>query len=173
MNKDCLRCQIISETNIYNAIYALSSYMFEKGLLTKDDIALYHRLLDKFDFEEIGRVVKICQDRINTLLDSDELFNVQIFFKLKKYNEDTEKYEFRPIHSASLIDQICMVSMLMPLMFNDTSGVRRLSEISKLIPHNFFGNLPSVSVDEIFEKWQRKPAAAPSSQHRASAQVLF
>ncbi len=156
MNKDCLRCQIISETNIYNAIYALSSYMFEKGLLTKDDIALYHRLLDKFDFEEIGRVVKICQDRINTLLDSDELFNVQIFFKLKKYNEDTEKYEFRPIHSASLIDQICMVSMLMPLMFNDTSGVRRLSEISKLIPHNFFGNLPSVSVDEIFEKWQRK-----------------
>lgn len=156
MERLSLRDQITSETNIYNAIYALNSYMFEKGLLTKDDVTLYHRLQDKCDFELINQTIRECQERINIIFDTDQLFDVQVFFKIKKYKEDSEQFEFRPIHTASLIDQICMVSMLMPLMFNDTTDARKLSEISKLIPHNFYGNLPSLSVDEIFEKWQRK-----------------
>lgn len=156
MNKIGLKDLILSPRNIYNAIYALRSYVFEKGLMTESDVVLYRAMSDRFDFDTISKEIVICQNRINELLTSDRLFDVQVFFKLKKYKEDTDKYEFRPIHTASLTDQICMVSMLMPLMFNDTSGERKLSEISKLIPHNFYGNLPSLKVEEIFERWQRK-----------------
>lgn len=151
-----LKEQIVSERNIYNAIYALKSYVFEKGLLSAADIELYLRLTDKFDFDTINAVIKECQEKIYELLSSDKLFDVNVFFKLKKYKKEKNRFEFRPIHAASLVDQICMVSMMMPLMFDDTGDTRKLSEISKLIPHNFYGNLPSIKVDEIFEKWQRK-----------------
>lgn len=145
---------ILSEQNIYNAIYALRSYVFEKGLLTKDDIEMYHRLSDKYDFAYIEDVIAQCKDTLMRILNTKDLFEVVVYFKLKKYDEEKEHFVFRPIHTASLIDQICMVCLLMPLMFNDQKGKRKLSELSKLIPHNFYGNLPSLNVDEIFVKWQ-------------------
>lgn len=150
-----LRNIILSDKNIYNAIYALRSYMFEKGMLADKDVELYHKLTDKYDFDFIQTVIKACRERIKTMLETDELFVVEVYFKLKKYDEKTGKFSFRPIHTASLIDQICMMCMLMPLMFNDEKEGRYLSELSKLIPHNFYGNLPSTKVDEIFVKWQR------------------
>lgn len=156
MKRPSLKEQIVSPRNIYNAIYALRSFVFEKGLLSAADIELYQRLADKFDFNTINTVIQECQDKICDLLSSDKLFDVTVFFKLKKYKEKINRFEFRPIHAASLVDQICMVSMMLPLMFDDTGKERKLSEISKLIPHNFYGNIPSIKVDEIFEKWQRK-----------------
>ncbi len=150
-----LRNIILSDENIYNAIYALRSYMFEKGLMTDNDVELYHKLTDKYDFDFIQGVIKKCRERIKTMLQTDELFEVEVYFKLKKYDQENGKFSFRPIHTASLIDQICMMCMLMPLMFSDEKEGRHLSELSKLIPHNFYGNLPSTKVDEIFVKWQR------------------
>ena len=46
-----LRETILSEKNIYNAIYALNSYISERNLLSKEDLILYEKLTDKFDFE--------------------------------------------------------------------------------------------------------------------------
>lgn len=146
---------ILSEQNIYNAIYALRSYVFEKGLLKADDIEMFHRLSDKYDFIYIKDVITKCKEILAKKLQSKELFDVEVYFKIKKYDPTQERFVFRPIHTASLIDQICMVCMLMPLMFNDTNDKRQLSELSKLIPHNFFGNLPSTNIDEIFIHWQQ------------------
>lgn len=149
-----LRDTVLSDRNIYNAIYALRSYTFEKGLLSDDDVDLYHRLSDKYDFGFIQSVISECRVRIKNMLQTDELFEIEVYFKLKKYDEETGRFSFRPIHTASLIDQICMMCMLMPLMFNDKREGRHLSELSKLIPHSFYGNLPSTKVDEIFVRWQ-------------------
>lgn len=46
--------------------------------------------------------------------------------------------------------------MLMPLMFDDSTGKRNLSELSRLLPHNFYGNIPSCNVGNIFMNWTEK-----------------
>lgn len=150
-----LREYIVSDTNIYNAIYCLESYIFEKGLLSEDDLACYVRLTDKYDFVFIDDVMKRCKCRLESILSSDALFSIKVYFKIKKW--DVEEYvKYRPMHTASLVDQICMVCMLLPLMFSDRNGHRERSELTKFIPHNFFGNIPSTDVSMLFEPWKKK-----------------
>lgn len=156
-----LRDKILSEGNIYTAIYGLESYVFEKGLLSDDDLELYNSLHDKFDFELIKRTISDCQKRIIEVLDKpEEMFEVEVFFKIKKWKEAEDgklaELKYRPLHTAKLIDQICMVSMLMPLMFDDTSGKRKRSELTKIIPHDFYGNIPSTSPEYLFKPWLKQ-----------------
>ena len=149
---------ILSEQNIYNAIYALPSYISEVNLLDKKDRDLLAKLADKFDFysdDAIAKTIDECRKRLENILNSKELFYISVYFKLKKCDEN-QKAVFRPLHTASLIDQICMAALLMPLMFEDTDGTRRLSELSQMLPHNFFGNIPSERVDSIFVNWADK-----------------
>ena len=49
-----LRETILSEKNIYSAIYALNSYISERNLLSKEDLILYEKLTDKFVKEKFG-----------------------------------------------------------------------------------------------------------------------
>ena len=49
-----------------------------------------------------------------------------------------------------------MVSMLQPLMFDDRDNKRERSELTKVLPHNFYGNIPSVDVDNLFVPWRVK-----------------
>lgn len=157
INTSKLYSSILSEENIYNAIYSIDSYIFEKGLLSREDLETFYRLKDKYDLTYIHSVIVKCQERLTMVLSSnDELFDVNVFFKLKKYEEDNDTIKYRPMHTAGIIDQICLVCMLMPLMFDDSSGKRKLSDLSKLLPHNFFGNIPSTNVGFLFEKWQKK-----------------
>lgn len=149
--------QILSEENIYNAIYSLDSYIFEKGLLSNEDLKIFYRLMDKYDLTYIRGIIKQCQQRLSDIMSSrSDLFEIKIFFKLKKYEKEKDIIKYRPMHTAGLIDQICMVCMLMSLMFDDSSGQRKLSDLSKLLPHNFFGNIPSTNVGYLFERWQKK-----------------
>lgn len=39
---------------------------------------------------------------------------------------------------------------------NYKEGKRNLSDLSKLVPHNFYGNIPSTNVQYLFHKWQTK-----------------
>lgn len=151
-----LKDKILSEQNIFTAIYSLESYVFEKGLLDKDDIDLYNRLSDKYNDCLIRETIKRCQDKIQSVLTEGNLFDVKVYFKLKKYDEDVKQFVFRPIHTADLISQISMVSMLLPLMYKDEESKREFSELAKLMPHNFYGNIPSSCVDNLFIKWQYK-----------------
>ncbi|MDR3268535.1 MAG: hypothetical protein LBT83_05665 [Tannerella sp.] len=145
---------VISERNIYNAIYSLESYVFEKGLLSDDDIELYNKLSDKYDFKTIDIVIKDCQEQLKLILQNpEELFEIKVFFKLKKYDSETEKTEFRPIHTADLKTQICIVCLLNQIMFEDEKK-RELSELSRLIPSNFYGNIPSAKMESIFASWK-------------------
>lgn len=178
MKKIDLFEKILDERNIFNSIFCIESYVFEKGLLdtnkpvvhvsedglqhetlAANDLELYYLLADKHNVELIEKVISICQEKLKMILsDKDHLFDAKIYFKLKNYDPETSKLNFRPVHTASLIDQICMVSILNCLMFDDDldKGERKLSDLSKLLPHNFYGNIPCTDVQYLFHRWQTK-----------------
>lgn len=163
--------KIISRQNIYNSIYCLESYVFEKGLLdttqkvsdingnviAENDLSLYFALSDKFNLSLIDKVICICEDKLNKLFKNNDYFDVTVYFKIKDKDEETGEIKYRPVHTSRLIDMICMVCILNVLMFEDNIDEgRKYSELSKLIPHNFFGNIPSLNVNRLFCKWQNK-----------------
>ncbi|MCM1140135.1 MAG: hypothetical protein NC453_16340 [Muribaculum sp.] len=150
---------ILSEENIYNAIYALESYISERDLLDKKDLNRFLRLRDKYDFKGcISETIQECQNTLKQILtDEDFLFDVRVYFKIKKLGDsDNPSVEYRPLHTSSLTNQICMAAMLIPLMFDDSTGKRTLSELSRMLPHNFYGNIPSCNVQSIFMNWTEK-----------------
>lgn len=154
-----LREQILSEENIYKAIFAVESYISERDLFDNEDLKKFYQLKDKYDFNDtISPVINDCKNYLTKLLDDEnELFEINVFFKIKKLSsEENPVVEYRPLHTASLIKQICMASMLMPLMFDDSNGKRNLSELSRMLPHNFYGNIPSCNVSSIFMNWTEK-----------------
>ena len=169
--------RILDERNIFSAIYSLESYVFEKGLLdtkypvflfneegivtetiASNDLELYYALSDKHNMVLIEKVIRVCQLQLQWLFaDKSNLFEAKVYFKLKGLDEKG-KLKFRPLHIARLTDLICMVSILNCLMYEDdyTAGVRSLSDLSKLVPHNFYGNIPSTDVQYLFHRWQTK-----------------
>lgn len=154
-----LREHILSEENIYKAIFALESYITERDLLNSDDLDKFLRLRDKYDFSGIiQNLIDECKKILTKLLDDENyLLEVNVYFKIKKLSSgENPIVEYRPLHTASLANQICMASMLMPLMFDDSSGTRNLSELSRMLPHNFYGNVPSCNVGRIFMNWTEK-----------------
>lgn len=106
---------IVSKENLYKAIYALESYISERNLLKSEDLEQLMQLRDKFDFENISNIITECMNKLEFILNSkNELFDVQVYFKLKKLKSDKfhkETITYRPLHTASLIDQICMAAL--------------------------------------------------------------
>ena len=151
--------KILDGRNIFNTIFCMESYVFDKGLLDAEDLELYYALADKHNVELIETVINHCQEKLKWLFaDKSNLFEAKVFFKLKNYDQDEKKINFRPMHTAKLMDLICMVSIMNCLMFDDDldAGKRNLSDLSKLLPHNFYGNIPSTDVQYLFHKWQTK-----------------
>ncbi len=151
--------KILDGRNIFNSIFCMESYVFDKGLLDAEDLELFYALADKHNVELIETVIEDCQEKLKWIFaDKANLFEAKVFFKLKNYDPDEKKLNFRPMHTAKLVDLICMVSIMNSLMFDDDldTGKRNLSDLSKLLPHNFYGNIPSTDVQFLFHKWQTK-----------------
>jgi len=170
--------KIMDERNIFSSIFCMESYVFDKGLLDTEkpvflrdeegtinktiaanDLELYYALADKYDVELIDKVIACCRQKLKWIFANKEnLFDTTVYFKLKNYDTEEQKLNFRPLHTSRLIDLICMVSIMNCLMFNDNleTGERKLSDLSKLLPHNFFGNIPCTDVQYLFHKWQTK-----------------
>lgn len=151
--------KILDARNIFNSIFCMESYVFDKGLLDAEDLELYWALADKHNVELIEDVITSCQRKLIWIFaDKANLFEAKVFFKLKNYDPDENKLNFRPMHTAKLMDLICMVSIMNCVMFDDDldTGKRNLSDLSKLLPHNFYGNIPSTDVQYLFHKWQAK-----------------
>ncbi len=160
--------EILSPQNIFSAIYSLDSYIFEKNLLSKKDLTYYYRLKDKYNQTLIQTTINECQKMLESILCSENLFEIQVYFKAKKLETDISEdqtessdaqtiVKCRPMHTASLITQICIVCLLNVLVYkNDKKGIRQLSDLSQLIPSNFYGNIPCTSPERIFFDWKEK-----------------
>lgn len=65
---------IISEQNIYLAIYSLKSYIYDKHLLSKEDIMLYEKLLDPFNENVTNQVISDVRKIIENIIKNSRIF---------------------------------------------------------------------------------------------------
>lgn len=152
MNTINLEKKIFSQENIYAAIYALHSYIQEPNLLSEKDYELYCNLKDKYNREIIQKTINECSKLLSSVYRTNELFSAKVHFKLKGIKNGV--FTFRPIHTCDLKTYICLVAMLQPIMFCD-NRTRQYSNVSQMIPGNFYGNRPSTQIDYLYQKWQK------------------
>ncbi len=156
MEHKTLKDRLLSDDNIFKAIYTLDSYVFERGLLQKEDIQLLYQLRDSHNTDLIEQSIHRCNEKLNSLLSNrEDLFGIKVFFRFKSKEEDGT-IKFRPLHTTSLENLICMIALLRPLMFDEQENKISLSGICKLIPHNFYGNLPSTQIESLFIPWKQQ-----------------
>mgnify|MGYP004602986457 CR=1 FL=1 len=152
-----LRERLFSKQNIYLALYSVESYISNRELLDKVDKDKLNRLKDKFDEENIEKWIGLIQDRLHQLIDDISYLHAKIFFKPKKYDKDNDNVVFRPLHSASLLDQITAVAMLNILIYDfDADNKLSMSNFGRLIPHNFYGNRVAYEPEKLFKPWQEQ-----------------
>lgn len=149
--------RLFSKQNIFLALYSVNSYISNRELLSKEDKEELNRLKDKFDENNIESLIMQIQEHLHQLLEGNQYLQAKIFFKPKKYDKAKDKVIFRPLHSASLLDQITAVAMLNILIydFND-ENIISMSNLSRLIPHNFYGNRVAYEPERLFKPWQEQ-----------------
>ena len=152
------RKHLLSDENIYLSIYSLNSYIFEYNLLAPKDRRLYHQLQDKFDADLINTTIISVRAKIEALIDDPEEFiEAKVYFKPKKLVDG--KLEFRPLHTTDLITQIAIVSMLHLFVYEipEKENLKlRLSNLSRLIPSDFYGNRISTKPESLFKPWKQQ-----------------
>lgn len=164
--------RVLSDENIFLAVSFTHSYVKETGLLSKEDKDCLARLRDIYNEQYMEQIVVEVRKRIIAIMENDNMFfKIRVYFKPKK-REDGDNI-FRPIHTASLIDQIAMIAMAQILIYdvelcNNGSNALKLvpSELSRLIPSNFFGNRVSYNGTQLFKPWKEQyhKYAAKSSE---------
>ena len=164
---------LLDDRNIYLAIYSLESYIFDYGLLSREDKIEYQKLRDKFHETYIlEEIIPGIREKIKKLiLEKDYYIPVQVYFNPKKYEEG--RMEYRPLHTTGLLYQMVIVAMMNLLIYEipllsdegeerekesgDKKGNRlRLSNLSRLIPGNFYGNRVSLKPEELFKPWKKQ-----------------
>lgn len=156
-NELSIRKRLFSKQNIYLALYSVESYISNRELLDKGDKEELSRLKDKFDEENIEKWIGKIQERLHQLIDDIHYLHAKIFFKPKKYDIENNKVVFRPLHSSSLLDQITAVAMLNILIYDfDADNKISMSNFSRLIPHNFYGNRVAYEPEKLFKPWQEQ-----------------
>lgn len=166
-----LRKYILDNKNIYLAIYAAKSYVFDSQLLDKEDKELLNSLADPFNEELISKTIQRVRKILENVLDDEknEMFQTQVYFKPKDYIDN--KVVYRPIHTAKLEQLIAMVAMLHPLIYEipneENQWKLKLSNYSRLIPNNFYGNRVSKRPERLFKNWsgQYKKYTQKANEH--------
>lgn len=149
-----LRERLLSDENIYLAIFQLSSYIQHVELLDKDDLNLLEKLKDPFNLLDIkSTIIQVRASIERVLASEDEFFSCNVFFKPKKKSESGE-ISFRPLHVSNLIDQLAMISMLQVLVYQkNEDGALESSVLNDKIPDHFYGNIISTDGRHLFFPW--------------------
>ena len=151
---------VLSKQNIYWAIYSVKSYVFERKLLDYKEKQTLSSLCDPFNENKIINIIKKVRYKLKKILDDESyLFKIKVYFKPKDIDENNQ-IVFRPIHTTNLLDLIAMVSLLHALIYEipdkNNNWKLHLSNYSRLIPNNFYGNKISKYPEELFEKWGKQ-----------------
>lgn len=148
---------LMSDSNIYLSIYSVNSYVFNKELLSKKDKIRIGKLKDKFDEKELSKLIREVRKCLLDLINKSDFFiRAKVFFEPKKVVDG--KVEFRPLHTTDLVSQIALVSMLNMFIYELKSDRKplALSNISRLIPSDFYGNRVSTNPEELFKPWKKQ-----------------
>lgn len=146
-----IKDRLYHDKNIYLALYSVESYIYNKELLSKADRDKLIKLRDKFDWKNIKTWIQQVRKRLKEVVDGDAYLNSKVYFKPKKYDDDVI---FRPIHTASLLDQIVAVAMLNVLIYDfDDQDKISMSNLSRLIPYNFYGNRVAYEPECLYKPW--------------------
>lgn len=153
MQDDKYKKRLFDNSNIFLALYSVNSYICNRELLTKEDRNSLNRLKDIFDEENIDGWIEKIENRLKGLINGDDYLKAKVYFKPKKF--ENNKSVFRPIHHSSLLDQITAIAMLNILIYNfvDKNKVEK-SNLSRLIPHNFYGNRVAYDAEHLFVPWE-------------------
>ena len=153
---ESLEKRLLSDQNVFLAVYLANSWIQEKALLSDIDQECLRKLKDVFDQDNISGVIHDVQKRLQEILnDVDSFFHINVFFKPKGSKDG--KTVFRPIHTASLIDQIAMVAMLQILVYETNAEGKLIpSELSRMLPSNFYGNRIAYDGEHLFKPWKEQ-----------------
>ena len=147
------RERLFDNRNIFLALYSVHSYILNQELLTKEDKQNYEALKDIFNEENIQKWVDKVTERLKELIECDDYLQAKVYFKPKKFEKG--KAVFRPIHHSELLDQITAVAMLNLLIYDfSDEGKVGASDLSRLIPHNFYGNRVAYDIENLFVPWE-------------------
>lgn len=147
------RERLFDKSNIFLALYSVHSYIGNQELLNKDDKEALNALRDYFDETNIKDWVEKVKVRLEDLIDRDEYLQAKVYFKPKKY--ENGKPVFRPLHHSSLLDQITAVAMMNLLIYDFNADNKvEMSDLSRLIPHNFYGNRVAYDIEHLFIPWE-------------------
>lgn len=153
-----LKKRLMSDENIFLSIHLVDSYIFNKELLCPAERKQLYSLKDIFNTNNINNTIDKVRSKLEKIInDENEYFESKVFFKPKKIDENGDNV-FRPLHTASLIDQIAMIAMLQVLVYDIDAITEKLvpSELSKLLPSNFYGNRISYDGMRLFKPWQQQ-----------------
>ena len=143
--------QLLSDNNIFLAINYVESYILNEELLSTTDQNYLNSLKDIYNVKLIKNTIKRVKNQLIKIIEEETYFSIKTFFNPKKF--DNDKITYRPLHTASLINQICMIAMLQILIYDYKNDTINPSEISRLIPSNFFGNRISFDTKVLFKPW--------------------
>ena len=162
--------RLYSDSNLYFAAYLAPTYICNVELLDKKDQSTLQRLKDAYDERTYSTIIANVRDRLKgTMQNPNCYFETEVYFKPKSYKEaDTDPQEqlvFRPLHTAKLVDQIAMVAMLQLLVYDvQEDNSLTPSELSRLMPDNFYGNRISFDGKRLFKTWQEQYHAYMSKE---------
>ncbi len=145
---------MFSDENIFLSIFLANSYIQNKELLSLSEQKELARAKRIFDIAHVEKTIEEIRARLCNILDKeDDFFQVSVYFKPKKYQNGITT--FRPLHTAALIDQMAMIAMLQVLVYDFSQQGKLLpSELSRLLPANFYGNIVSYDGKQLFLPWQ-------------------
>lgn len=154
-NKMTVFERLYDKRNIYFALFSVNSYIVNKELLSEDDRNDLSQLSDCFDEENVNDWVEKVQQRLKSIIEGDSFLEAKVYFKPKKL--EGSEVIFRPLHHACLLDQITAVAMLNVLIYEfDDDNQVGMSNLSRLIPHNFYGNRVAYDAEHLFIPWQEQ-----------------
>lgn len=163
--------RLLSDRNLYLAAYLAPTYICNWELLNSEDRELLLKLKDAYNEEIFSRTMEAVRLRLNQIMkESDCFFETEVYFKPKSFEKSNDKPSeshvvFRPLHTATLIDQIAMVAMLQLLVYDEQEDGRITpSELSRLMPDNFYGNRISFDGNRLFKPWQEQYHAYTSKE---------
>ena len=147
--------KLLSDENIFLSIYLVKSYILNIELLTIKDQCFLNKLQDIYNISLIRKTIEKVRIRLNELIsDDNDFLSITAYFKPKKFDKESKAVIFRPLHTSSVINQICMVAMLQILIYDyDENNNIIPSEISRLIPTNFYGNRICFDGQCLFKPW--------------------